>query len=326
MDTPENLWNFFIQRIKNNLHMTLCFSPVGVGLRNKARKFPALINNTVIDWFHDWPFDALYSVASKFLKDSDLGNEDNREPITKFMPYSFGLVNEKSAEVYNIEKRFIYTTPKSFLELIYLYRDMLKVNKSVLEENKTRLEIGLVKLKETGEVVSKLGEELKVIQVEVEIKKDEADKIATVVGREKEIVGKEADSANIEADKCAIIAKEVSIKAVSCQKDLDAAIPLVEKAEAVLNSLKVDDFRTLKAFNNPPAGIDDVTSAVMCILAKIDPNVDVDKNGKPKELTFKAAKKMMNAPEKFIQLLKDLKGNWIDNGKLPDKNMIMCKP
>ena len=31
--------------------MSLCFSPVGESFRQRARKFPALVNNTVIDWF-----------------------------------------------------------------------------------------------------------------------------------------------------------------------------------------------------------------------------------------------------------------------------------
>ena len=42
-DTPDNLWNFFISRIRKNLHMSICFSPVGDGMRNRAKKFPALI-------------------------------------------------------------------------------------------------------------------------------------------------------------------------------------------------------------------------------------------------------------------------------------------
>ena len=32
-DTPENLWTFFISRIRKNLHMSICFSPVGDGTR-----------------------------------------------------------------------------------------------------------------------------------------------------------------------------------------------------------------------------------------------------------------------------------------------------
>ena len=44
----QDVWNFFIGRIKKNLHVCLCFSP-GENLRNKARKFPSIINSTVID-------------------------------------------------------------------------------------------------------------------------------------------------------------------------------------------------------------------------------------------------------------------------------------
>jgi len=51
-DSKDNCWNFFIGRVKRNLHMALCFSPVGESLRGRARKFPALVTCTVIDWFH----------------------------------------------------------------------------------------------------------------------------------------------------------------------------------------------------------------------------------------------------------------------------------
>lgn len=66
-DTPENLWSFFLTRIRKNLHMSICFSPVGDAMRSRARKFPALVNCTVIDWFQPWPKDALRSVGEKFL-------------------------------------------------------------------------------------------------------------------------------------------------------------------------------------------------------------------------------------------------------------------
>jgi dynein heavy chain len=52
--TPNNVWAYFISRVKKNLHMSLCMSPSDV-FRNRARKFPAIINCTVIDWFHPWP-------------------------------------------------------------------------------------------------------------------------------------------------------------------------------------------------------------------------------------------------------------------------------
>ncbi len=31
--------------------------------------YPSLVNNTTIDWFHEWPADALQEVATRFLED-----------------------------------------------------------------------------------------------------------------------------------------------------------------------------------------------------------------------------------------------------------------
>lgn len=50
------------------LQVVLCFSPVGFTLRTRARKFPALVNCTAIDWFHPWPQLALQSVSSTFIE------------------------------------------------------------------------------------------------------------------------------------------------------------------------------------------------------------------------------------------------------------------
>lgn len=105
--TREGVWNFYIARIKELLHMSLCFSPVGDGLRNKAKKFPALVNCTVIDWFQEWPYDALKSVSKKFLDELDLGEESQKEAILEFMPFSFTLCNKYSGKIFETDRRFV---------------------------------------------------------------------------------------------------------------------------------------------------------------------------------------------------------------------------
>ena len=57
--TPLSLFNFFVNRCKENLHVILAFSPIGDAFRNRLRKFPSLINCCTIDWFQAWPDDAL---------------------------------------------------------------------------------------------------------------------------------------------------------------------------------------------------------------------------------------------------------------------------
>ena len=49
--TPLAMYNFFIERVKSNLHVVLAMSPIGDAFRNRLRMFPSLINCCTIDWF-----------------------------------------------------------------------------------------------------------------------------------------------------------------------------------------------------------------------------------------------------------------------------------
>ena len=40
--------------------------------------YPAFVNCTTIDWFSEWPQDALLEVAEKYLESMDLGDEEVR--------------------------------------------------------------------------------------------------------------------------------------------------------------------------------------------------------------------------------------------------------
>ncbi len=63
----ESIWQYFITKCSNNLHIVLAMSPVGDTLRTRCRNFPGLVNNCIIDWFMPWPEQALFAVATSFL-------------------------------------------------------------------------------------------------------------------------------------------------------------------------------------------------------------------------------------------------------------------
>lgn len=105
----------------------LCFSPVGDKFRIRARQFPALVNCTMFDWFHGWPGEALVSVAQRFLVDVPNLDDVVRENIAYHMAYAHQCVSEASERFKEAFRRFNYTTPKSYLELISLYKTLLQV-------------------------------------------------------------------------------------------------------------------------------------------------------------------------------------------------------
>ena len=72
--TAAEVFAWFVERCRTNLHIVLCFSPIGSDFRTRLRMFPSLVNCCLIDWFTPWPNEALRSVAGKFLADVALVN------------------------------------------------------------------------------------------------------------------------------------------------------------------------------------------------------------------------------------------------------------
>ena len=156
MDTPDQLFDFFLDKVRKNLHLCLCFSPVGDAFRFRARKFPGIINCTSMDWFHEWPRDALIDVAQRFLLEVDLPTEEIRAAIGVNMAEVHLSIGDANKEFLRMERRYNYTTPTSFLELISFYKLLLDKKRDKITDQINRLEIGLQTMKSTTEQVEGL--------------------------------------------------------------------------------------------------------------------------------------------------------------------------
>ncbi|CAG5911397.1 unnamed protein product [Menidia menidia] len=295
MDTRENCWKFFIGRVRRQLKVALCFSPVGSKLRVRSRKFPAVVNCTAIDWFHEWPQGALESVSFRFLQEVECIEPQVKQSVSKFMAYVHTSVNQTSREYLANERRYNYTTPKSFLEQIKLYRSLLDQKSTELTTKMERLENGLQKLSSTSEQVDDLKAKLAVQEVELKQKNEDADKLIQEVGIETEKVSKEKAVADEEEEKVAAIAVVVSGKQRDCEEDLAKAEPALLAAQDALNTLNKNNLTELKSFGSPVAAVTNVTAAVMVLMAP---------GGKvPKDRSWKAAKVTMAKVDAFLDSL-----------------------
>jgi dynein heavy chain len=54
-ETKDDLWNYYLDKCKENLHIILAMSPAGDSLRIRCRNFPGMVSSTSIDWFFNWP-------------------------------------------------------------------------------------------------------------------------------------------------------------------------------------------------------------------------------------------------------------------------------
>ncbi len=156
--TPLSMYNFFIERVQENLHVVLAMSPIGDTFRNRLRMFPSLINCCTIDWFQAWPEDALEMVANKFLEEVELEGE-TREQCVSMCQHFHQSVRALSTRYYAILRRQNYVTPTSYLELILTFKTLLSRKRNDILLLKQRYVTGLEKLEFAASQVSDTGSE-----------------------------------------------------------------------------------------------------------------------------------------------------------------------
>ncbi|XP_051560675.1 dynein axonemal heavy chain 6 [Myxocyprinus asiaticus] len=261
----DEVFQFFISRVREKLHIVLCMSPVGDAFRSRCRMFPSLVNCCTIDWFVQWPREALLSVSQTFFQNVEFGSEEMKQCFSEMCVEIHISVNDMAERFYSELRRHYYTTPTSYLELINLYLSMLGEKRLQLQAARDRVKNGLTKLLETNKLVDKMKEDLSALEPvlkqksidvndlmeKLAVDQDNADQVRRVV-KEDEALAK-------------VKAEETQAIADDAQRDLDEALPALDGANKALNSLDKADISEIRVFTKPPDLVMTVMEAV-CIL------------------------------------------------------------
>ena len=119
-------------------------------------------------------------------------------------------VEDASDKYFKVFRRYNYTTPKSFLELIYFFKSLYGKKGGELLENIHRLSTGLETLQRTEKDVSELKTDLMKTMERVEEKKKGTDLLLEQMGKQRGEAEKQGKVAAIEKEKCAKLAAEAA--------------------------------------------------------------------------------------------------------------------
>ncbi|EDL24804.1 mCG3819, partial [Mus musculus] len=303
--TKANLMAAYTGRVRSNIHMVLCMSPIGEVFRARLRQFPSLVNCCTIDWFNEWPAEALKSVATTFLSEiPELEcSEEVIQGLIQVCVFIHQSVASKCVEYLAELARHNYVTPKSYLELLNIFSILIGQKKMELKTAKNRMKSGLDKLLRTSEDVAKMQEELEIMRPLLEeAAKDtmltmEQIKVDTAIAEEtRKSVQAEEIKANEKANKAQAIADDA-------QKDLDEALPALDAALASLRNLNKNDVTEVRAMQRPPPGVKLVIEAV-CIMKGIKPKkVPGEKPGSKVDDYWEPGKGLLQDPGRFLESL-----------------------
>ncbi|DBA83803.1 TPA: hypothetical protein ACH3X1_006326, partial [Trebouxia sp. C0004] len=287
-DVPGPLWRAFVERVRAKLHIVLCMSPVGETFRLRCRQLPTLVNCCTINWFSDWPPEALISVSTRQLEHVDLCKGPMVAALsTLSVEVHAGVVAAADKFLLELRRRF-YVTPKTFLDMLALLSSMLGEQHSQLTASRERLIHGLNKLHETNSAVDAMQQELTALQPNLQQKTASAEQLLAQVTQENKeaeeiqaVVSQEEQSVSQQGAKTAALKDDA-------QQELNQVLPALEAAQKALNALNKNDIIEIKTFTKPPALVQ-LTMEGVCILLQEEPD-------------WATAKRVLGQP-KFIERL-----------------------
>lgn len=316
--TPAQLFSYFVNQCKKQLHIVLCFSPIGDALRNRVRMFPSLVNCCTIDWFNEWPKDALVSVARKFLLNIEM-EENVRESCVEMVQYFHESTIDWAKLFFERLQRKYYVTPTSYIEMITTFRNLLNEKRKEVLFQKYKYENGYEKIITTEGKVGEMQTNLIELQPKLKLAAEETEKKMKEVAEQKAKadVLKEAISKEEAIVQTAV--NEAQIIKDDCQRDLDEAMPLLKEAEDALKVLENNrkDLDTVKKLGNPPNPIK-YTFQALCYLMYPNPT-EKKKNTETLKLEvdwWAASQKLTND----IAFVKNLMEFDIEN--IEEKNIV----
>ena len=248
-DNRENMMSIYVKRVMAKIHIILAMSPVGEKFVTRLRMFPSLVNCCTIDWFTEWPEEALMSVAKNILEQKDdiaLGKQ--LDGVIECIKYIHKSVEKISTKYLAELRRYNYLTPTSFLEFLSLFHNILVKKTQENQNNIDRYEMGLKvldfaetkiseiekEIQKNTPILEKLSKETEEIIKDVEIKKAEADKV-----REKA----SADSQVAEA-----LAIKISKIEADCQRELSEAEKGLQSSLEKIDQIKDNELQELAGY------------------------------------------------------------------------------
>ncbi|KAL4464296.1 hypothetical protein ABPG72_011341 [Tetrahymena utriculariae] len=314
-----NVFSQYLRRVTNNIHLVIAMSPLSSMFSTRLRMFPSLVNCCTLDWFTEWPEEALIGVGKGQLQDfqEEVGIENE---LADKLVESFKTIHksvEKISVKYQLELRRInYVTPTSYLELLTMFKTIMKTKRVELKDSITRLKNGLDRLIDANIQVNEMQIQLTDMQPKLEQAAIDTEQMMKTI----EIQQKEAD------EKQKIVSEEEAIATKSAneaQKLKDEAEKSVEEANKILDEtlievskLKKDHLVEVKSLPNPPSACITILGGMTILLQDtlkekggqiILRNIE-GQIGKKEEDYFNTAKKWLLAdPKELLDLLLNFK-------------------
>jgi len=265
-DTQDNLKQYFIDKVRDNLHLMICMSPMNAKFPVRARKFPGIISCPTIDWFLPWPADALVALSKAFIQNFHVEcTPEVKNGLMTHMGMVHSMVTEVCDEYFVKMRRRVFQTPKSYLSFIQNFTGLYSAKLGELKVKEGRVNLGLQKLIQGAQDVEDMKKVLAEEQIKLEVATVETNKMLASLEISSAEAKRESDKVGTIKNKCVADATRIGAEKSACMADLAKAQPFVDEAETAIRSIKPADIGEVKKFANPATIIQLVFDGILLL-------------------------------------------------------------
>jgi energy-coupling factor transporter ATP-binding protein EcfA2 len=290
---------YLLPRMINNLHLVFKTTPIAIRRHSMLRTWIGSGEMEVDYYLSEWSDEEKQDLASIAMAKVPLETTSQRKKITKYILSCHQAVSDRihtlqqqqqqkkihekkssgttstaaTTNDFNEESHALsYTTMtvSTLFHVFKLYRIKLEEKRLFYQRKRGRYEDAVKTLSRSeaaiddmNKVLQKMLPKIKAIQEETTVLQQNMNERMPMVEKMKSDLEEETRIAEMESQRVSKITAE-------CEAELASAMPLLEKAQNALNTLKKNDIDEVKSFRNPPQGVLVVMEA-LCIMLKVTP-------------------------------------------------------
>lgn len=264
--TDRQIFAMFERRAWNNMHIILCSRPEDPGFRIIMQRFPNFLSTCQTMWLLPWAGDTLKDVAAIHFKDFPVELTIGADQLSEYAADVHTLIQEKIEEYTAATGRHISVTPRTFLAFIDTFKSIYATQFKVLEDRLQRIQTALKKLRDAGYQVSEMKNELlsreRSLQDAHELTAERLKSISVSTMHAERKKGEVQEAQKKISER----AHEIQQARSTLELDLESAKPLMNDAQAALESVSEEDILHLASQKSQPTVVKLVLDAILIVL------------------------------------------------------------
>ena len=279
-ESPASLGNpgeFFLSRVRANLHFVITFPSEGLEFKQACSLFSGFLTGCHLISFAEWPTYALKNIAEKLLHENDKLDleETEKAKVSDYLVEVHDAVEEVCEEYHGHRGQQIKITPKTYLiflnQLISLYSSKKQKYLSLVQ----MMEAGLAKLETTREELNSMEEQLVQYQNELAKSDEYAESFMTKVKEAAlELERERATLSNLQIAAAPVLGNvngdpETYAEGIMTEEQVQQAnAEMYNKALANVGMLSKTDVDFLRSMAQPPLHVKIVMDIILILLMK----------------------------------------------------------